>query len=344
MDRQFRVGITRDFLAPDGKMPFADLGFDLLESARGVAYELFPEHRREVGPDQIAGYDAIVSLAPAYTRETFAGADRLAVIARFGVGYDMIDLAAATEAGVAVAITPEGVRRPVASSVVTFILALAHRMFDRDRLVRSGQTRGQMQMVGTGLSGRTLGLVGLGNIGRDIIRLIRPFGMVHIAHDPYASPTQAAELGVELVSLDDLLSRSDFVSINCPLNAETRGLINERELRLMKSTAFFINTARGPIVDQAALTRALQERRIAGAALDVFEVEPLPASDPLVALDNVILAQHSICITDEVLRGNGTGACQAALSVARGEAPAHVVNREVLGNPRWLHKLAAPRG
>jgi phosphoglycerate dehydrogenase-like enzyme len=231
----------------------------------------------------------------------------------------------------------------VASSVVAFVLALAHWMFDRDRLVRSGQTRGQMQMVGVGLGGRTLGLVGLGNIGRDIVQLIRPFGMAVIAHDPYASSAQASELGVELVSLESLLARADFVSINCPLSAETRGLIGEPELKLMQPTAFLINTARGPIVVQSALTRALQGRWIAGAALDVFEVEPLPAIDPLTALDNVILAQHSICITDEVLRGNGVGACEAVLSVSRGEAPAHVVNREVLENPRWLRKLAAAR-
>jgi len=339
MPGRFRVGITRDFLTPDGGLAFRDIGLDLLDAAPEVAYEFFPEHRPEVTPEQIADYDAVIALGPRFGRETFASADRLLLIARFGVGYDRIDMPAATEASVAVTITPDGVRRPVASSVVAFVLALAHRMFDKDRLVRTGRSEEKMRYVGMGLTGRTLGLVGLGNIGREVFRLIRPFEMVHLAYDPYVTPEQAAEAGVEMVSLSDLLARSDFVSINCPLNEQTRGLIGEKELRLMKPTAYLVNTARGPIVDQAALTRALRERWIAGAALDVFDVEPPPPDDPLVTLDNVILAPHAICHTDECFRGNGAGACQAVLSVARGKVPSNVVNREVLERPGWRAKL-----
>jgi phosphoglycerate dehydrogenase-like enzyme len=337
----FRIGLTRDFLDANGESVFGDIGLGLLTDAPGVTHEFLADYLDEVTPEQIAGFDGIISLRPRYTTRTFEGSDgRLAILARFGVGYDNVDVEALTHHDVMLAITPDGVRRPVASSIVLFVLALAHQLPAKERSLRTVGWHGPSTIIGVGLAGRTLGSIGIGNIGAEMFRLIKPFGMRFLAHDPYANPAVAAELGVELVSLDELLRQSDFVCVNCPLSPATRGLVGERELGLMKSTAFLINTARGPIVVQPALYQALKERRIRGAALDVFEQEPIAPDDPLLSLDNVIMTPHAICFTDEVALGNGQSAIRAMLSVARGEVPPHIVNRDVLTRPGTQAKLA----
>jgi phosphoglycerate dehydrogenase-like enzyme len=340
----FRVGITRDFLTAAGELLFGreGLALDLLDEA-GIAYEFLPAGGPEIRPEWVRDYDGVLSLAPAWTAASFQGLSRLAIIARYGVGYDMIDLAAATAAGVAVTITPDGVRRPVAVAEVTLILALTHRLMLKDRLVRAGRWEGKAGVPGLGLIGRTLGSLGVGNIGAELFRLMRPFEMRHIAHDPYVRPETAAELGVTLVDFETLLRESDVLCVNCPLTPETRGIIGARALALMKPTAYLVNTARGPIVDQPALTAALREGRLAGAGLDVFEREPLPADDPITRLDNVILAPHALAWTDQLYRGNAASAARTLIAVARGEEPAVVVNREVLSRPGWQAKLAAYR-
>jgi phosphoglycerate dehydrogenase-like enzyme len=163
--------------------------------------------------------------------------------------------------------------------------------------------------------------------------------MKFIAHDPFAGRKVAAELGIELVDLETLFRRSDILTVNCPLTTETRHLVNEKRLALMKPTAYLINTARGPIVDQKALTRFLQARRIAGAGLDVLEQEPPAADEPILKLDNVILAPHALCWTDQCFAGNGAADIRAVLSVMRGEAPRGVVNAAVLTLPAWAGRL-----
>jgi phosphoglycerate dehydrogenase-like enzyme len=165
-----------------------------------------------------------------------------------------------------------------------------------------------------------------------------------VAFDPFLTAVQAAAAGVELVDLDALLHMADFVSINCPLTPETRHLINAERLALMRPSAFLINTARGPIVDQQALTAALTAHRLAGAALDVFEDEPIHPDDPLLRLDNVIVTPHAICWTDECFRGMGHSACRSILDIATGQMPAFVVNREVEHNSRLRERLAAASG
>lgn len=175
--------------------------------------------------------------------------------------------------------------------------------------------------MGQGLTGRTLGVIGLGNIGREVFTIAQPLGMRHLAHDPYAVPADAAVLGIELLGLEDLLRAADYVVICCALTPGTRHLINAERLALLKPTAYLINVARGPIVDQAALTRVLQEQRIQGAGLDVFEQEPIDPNDPLLTLDNVIVAPHSLCWTDECFRGIGQSAFQSIIDVAAGRTP-----------------------
>jgi D-3-phosphoglycerate dehydrogenase len=218
---------------------------------------------------------------------------------------------------------------------MTLLLALAHQLLVKDRLTRTGRWAEKLDHMGTGLTGRTLGLVGLGNIGREIAALARPFGLHVLAADPYTAPAQAAAVGVELYALDDLLRRADFVCVCCALTPETYHLLDARRLALMRPSAFLVNVARGPIVDQRALAAALQERRLRGAGLDVFEREPIQPGDPLLALDNVILTPHAIAWTDECFAGNGRQACEAILAVAGGRLPAHIVNRAALAHPRW---------
>lgn len=342
--KSFRVGLTRDFLTPSGDIAMGDIGLKRLQTAVGVSVECFREHLPEATAQQVAGYDAILSLAPRYTPKTFEGVNsNLSVLARLGVGYDMIDVQALTDHNVILTITPDGVRRPVATAVVTLLLALAHELFGKDRLVREGRWQQRTSLKTAGLTGRTFGSVGLGNIGPEVLRLLKPLDMVFLGTDPYVKPVDVSSLGVKLVDLETLMRQSDFISLHCPLTPETRGLVGERELSWMKQTAYIINTSRGPVVDQSALYRALKERRIRGAALDVFEKEPIPEDEPLLQLHNVILTPHSLCWTDECFLKMGESAIDSVLRVLRGEIPSHVVNREVLDKPEMRAKLDANR-
>lgn len=336
----FEIGFTRDFLKPDGSIGIGDIGLGLLEGRPAFHYEFLAENATVLRPEQIAQYDALAVLAPRVTAETLAGADRLTLIARYGVGYDSIDVTACTEHGVALTITPDGVRKPVASAVATFILALAHRVFDQDRAIRVGEGWSRkLDLMGYGLTGKKLGLIGLGNIGSEVIRLMAPFGMEPIAHDPYLAPARAAELGVKLVELETLLAAADFVVVLCALTPETRHLLNADRLSLIKPTSFVINAARGPIIDQVALTRALVDRRIRGAALDVFEQEPIDPNDPLLALDNVIVTPHAMAWTDEWATITGKSAMESVFAIAAGNVPKYVVNKDVVNNPIFQDKL-----
>lgn len=339
MPAPFRVGLTRDFLKPDGTLGFGDIGLELLDQAPGVEWEFLLENTPELTPEQVRDYDALLVLAPKVTAATLAGSERLSVLARFGVGYDNVDVPACTQAGVLLTITPDGVRRPVALSVITLLLALSHRLLEKDRLTRDGRWAEKLGYMGQGVTGRTLGVIGFGNIGREVFRLAQPFGMRHLAFDPHLAPDAGQELGVELVDLDTLLTQSDFVAVCCALTPETHHLINAARLARMKPNAYLINVARGPIVDQQALARVLQERQIAGAGLDVFEQEPVDPDDPILKLDNVIVAPHAICWTDECFLGNGRSACESILDVAAGRTPRYIVNREVLEQPVVQAKL-----
>ena len=337
----FRVGLTIDFLRPDGRQAFPDIDLSPLDRAEGVEWHCLKEGAEEVPAEAAADCDALLVLAPRISAATLGDAARLAVVARIGVGYDSVDVDACTRAGVALTITPDGVRRPVASAAMAFLLALAHRLPVKDRLTREGRWADRVDHMGLGLRGRTLGLVGLGNIGREVCRLCAPFEMNLLAADPFAGEQAAAGLGARLVSLADLLREADFVLICCALTAETRHLIGAAELNRMKATAHLINVARGPIVDQAALTAALGQGAIAGAALDVFEEEPVDPGDPILRLDNVILAPHALAWTDESFRMMGESAFAGILAVSEGRPPGHVVNGEVLESEPFRAKLAA---
>src|SRR5262245_10872763 len=344
----FRVALSADFRKSDGAPLFPDFDLKpLIEAPEVEVRYLAPADN--LSADQLADVDALILLTPRFTADSIHPDGRLAVVARFGVGYDNVAVDALTRAGIPLVITPDGVRRPVAVSIIALMLALTGKLAIKDRLTREGPDgfNRRSQHMGYGLVGRTLGSLGIGNIGAELFRLAKPFDMTFIAYDPFAAPATARELGVELVDLDEVFRRSDVLTVNCPLTDDTRHLVNARRLALMKPTAFLINTARGPIVDQQALTRVLAERRIAGAGLDVFEVEPPPADEPLLKLDNVIVTPHALCWTDQCFAGNGAADVRAVLDIRHGRVPRGVVNRDVLENELFkkrLERLRAAHG
>ncbi len=337
----FRVGFSADFLRDDGALAVPDIGLSLLDGVDCLEHEFLPEYRPEYAPGQLANYDVVISLRPRVTAQSLEGISRLCAIGRCGVGYDNVDLKACTEHGIAVYITPAGVVRPVAESILLLVLALSHRLLQKDRLVRQGRWAESTQPLGREPRDRVVGTIGLGNIACEAIQLLRVLNVRRfLAFDPYASTDRAAQLGVDLVSLDELLRDCDYVLVNCPLTDQTRGLLGKDQFARMKRDAVLINTARGPIVNEAALVEALLGGQIAGAALDVFEKEPLSSDSPLTSMDNVILTSHSVAWTEELFRDMGRIDCEGALAVYRGDPPKHIVNPQVLDHPYFLEKLA----
>jgi D-3-phosphoglycerate dehydrogenase len=339
--RTFRVALSGDFKQADGSPTYPDFDLAPLRSAPGVEAE-FIASTNPIRAEQLEGFDALILLAHRFGPESVPKNGRLGVVARFGVGYDTVDTEACTKAGIALVITPDGVRRPVAVSIITLMLALTGKVMVKDRLTREAAAGYQRRSehMGVGLVGRTFGSLGIGNIGAEVFRMLKPFDMKFIAHDPYADGKTAAELGIELVGLEDVFRRADVLSVSVPLSPETHHLVNAERIRLMKPSAYLINTSRGPVVDQKALTKALQERRIVGAGLDVLEKEPPDADDPILKLDNVLLAPHALCWTDQCFAGNGAADVAAVLEFQHGRVPRGVVNRKVLETSRWKERLA----
>ena len=339
MAQKVVVGITRDRFDKEGKFIFSGEGMKLLEGIPGVEVKMFPEYTSEISPEQIRGVDMVICGLSKWTARTIAGNDRLLCIHRCGVGYDVVDVPAVTAADVMLTITPNAVRRPMAMTIITFMLALSTRLMLKDRMTREGRWAVKEDYDGYGLVGKTLGSIGTGNIGHDMFRLAKPFGMRHIAYDPYIEESALADVDVKLVDMDTLLAESDVVNISCPLNESTRGLVGEKEFRKMKKTAFLINTARGPIVDEAALTKALREGWIRGAAIDVFEQEPTPDDNPLLKMDNIIVTPHSLGHLDQTLSAEIRELVEQISSVIRGEIPVLSPNKEVWDKPGFQVKL-----
>lgn len=328
----FKVGLSRDLLTRAGTPCFDPAALEILRANPAIAWEWIAEEVSEVTPEIAARYDAIHINLPRVTPATLARHDcRLKIIARNGVGYDSVDLPAATARGIAVTNTPIAVRRPVAVATLTLLLALAGRLLQKNQLSRTGRWNDRVDVMGQGLATRTLGLVGAGGIGQEILRLARPFFGRMIAADPHADRARVGSLGAELVTLEEVMRQSDFVVVCCLLNEETRHLINAPRLALMKPTAYFVNVGRGPITDEAALIAALRQGRIAGAGLDVTEREPIEPDNPLLEMDNVIVTPHALCWTDECFRDIAETALRSILDVSLGRRPRHVVNPQIYG-------------
>jgi phosphoglycerate dehydrogenase-like enzyme len=326
----FKVGITRDLLMANGTPCFDARALDVLNGNPAIQWEWVPEELTEITPDVAARYDALHVNLPRVTAASVARADcRLKIVARNGVGYDSVDVAALTAKRIVLTNTPIAVRRPVAVATLTMLFALAGQLLKKNELSHTNRWNDRVGYMGQGLTTRTLGLVGAGSIGQEILRLSRPFFKAMIAADPYADATQVAALGAELVGLDDVMRRSDFVVVCCLLTDDTRHMINARRLALMKPSTYFINMGRGPIVDEKALIAALKTSAIAGAGLDVTEQEPIAPDNPLLAMDNVIVTPHALCWTDECFHDIAQTALQSIVDVSLGNRPKHVVNAGV---------------
>jgi glyoxylate reductase len=304
---------------------------DLLREAGEVWVS---EHDRALSRTElhhvVAGADAIVTLLHDQVDQALltAAGPGLRLVANVAVGYDNVDVDAATRNGVLITNTPGVLTDATADLAIGLILMITRRLGEGERLIRERTPwRWHMFMLlGTGIQGKTLGIVGLGAIGRATARRARAFGMKVIYAGRSAAPQEVvAELGADRVELDELFATADVVSLHCPLNPETRHLVDARRLASMKPTAYLINTARGPIVDEAALVEALRHRVIAGAALDVFEREP-EVPDALRELDNVVLVPHLGSATIETRTAMALLAARNVVAVLRGEAPLTPVN------------------
>jgi phosphoglycerate dehydrogenase-like enzyme len=352
--RPFRVAYTGDFLNEDGTLAYGDMSLSLLRDQPFIQYrvltDLAPQpgdrgywqrfYSLEVKPEHVADLDGLVVLRPKVQRETLASAPDLVAIGRSGAGYDKVDVAACTDHGVALFNVPMALNHSTAATALLFMLALAKRLPEQERIARAGRWDLQAKVMGSEIEGRALGIIGLGHSGRELARLVAPFKMRLLAYSPHADPEQAAVLGVRLAPLDEVLREADFLSIHCRLTEETRGLLGAAQLGQLKRTAHVINVARGEVIDQQALVDALRKRRIAGAGLDVFTVEPLPADDPLLKLDNVIVTPHWNASTRDVWQATGRAMAVGMLRIATGQVPDHVVNREVLDQAGFQRKLA----
>lgn len=300
---------------------------------------MFADHRPSIGPDQIGEANGIIVLTPKVTAESVSRTENLVAIGRFGVGYDAVDVAACTAADVLVFITAGAVDRSVAEATVGWMLAIAHRVRVKDGLVRTGQWDERSKYMGGELRNRVFGAIGLGGIARTTIELLRGFGMKEfLAYDPLIPKEAAEKNGVRLAPLEELLQQSDFVSLHCPLNESTRGLLGEKEIALMKPDAYLINTARGGIVEEDALYDALRSGRIAGAAIDCFAEEPVTKPHRFGELDNVLLAPHSIAWTNELFRDIGRMVCQGMVDLSLGKHPHGTVNPQVFDRPGFQAK------
>ncbi len=326
---RFKLGIVRDVLNAAGEPSFGTRALEVLKDNPELEWEYTPELENEITPELAARYDALYVNSSRVTARTVARDDRrLRIVARHGVGYDSVDVPALTAKGIALTNTPLAIRRPVAVATLTLMFALAGRLFAKDRITRSARWSERNDLMGMGLVGRTLGIVGGGGIGQELLRVSAPFGLRRLVADPYAKDEALRALDARRVPLEQLMREADFIVVACLLNEETHHLIGAAQLALMKPTAYFINVARGPIVDEAALIDALRAGRIAGAGLDVFEQEPADPANPLLRMENVIVTPHALAWTDECFHAIASSGLQGVADFSLGRRPAHLVNPE----------------
>ena len=302
-----------------------------LDRLRAIGCEIVnerrPQHHTEAEMrDLIPGVDAVIAASDRYSPAVLAVADRLKIIARVGVGYDAVDLKAATAHGVVVATTPGANHEAVADLAFGLILALARYIPLHDRLVRAGKWE---RHTGVDVNGKTLGILGLGKIGKGMARRARGFAMRVVAHDPYWDEAFAQANGVERMPLDDVIRAADYLTLHLPASPDTDRVMNADRLRTMKPTAFLINTARGTLVDEPALERALREKWIAGAALDVFENEP-PWGSAILSCENAIFSPHVAGFSQVANELSIRMAVDNVINVLTGKRPLDCVNPDVL--------------
>ncbi len=315
----------------------ASLGLSAEALSRiSLAYVAKAKHTPDVIERMAKDADAIMVTSAQVTGEVMDRLPRLRLIGRPGIGYDVVDVEAATARGIAVFSAPGFCAREVADHTLMMALALARKAPQLHLAIRRGVYERGLASPMPATYEMTLGLIAFGEIGREVAVRARPFGFTLIAHDPFVEPTAAERFGVTLVGLDELLGRADIISVHAPLTKDTFHMLGEREFSLMKPTACVINTARGPVINQAALVAALQAGRIAGAGLDVFEREPLEADSPLVGMENVILTPHTAGMSDSSQMAVRRRTARNIASALAGRWPESrdLVNPKVKSHPR----------
>ena len=334
----FKVGLSSDLSNGEGGFSWGNIA---IETLAPLEWGFLPKAGANFRPEIFSGVDAVAFAGPGVDSDSFSRAEESPlIIARFGVGYDNIDLAACTRAGTALTITPDGSQKPVATAALTMLLSTMHRLSAKDHLARRHGWQERLHGLGSGLNGKTIGTVGLGNIATEFFRLLSPFDARRIAYDPWKTQAEATLHNVTLVDLDTLMRESDAIVVLAVLTPDTHHLISAEEVSKMKRSAYLINVSRGPIVDEAALIDGLQRNLIAGAGLDVFETEPPSPENPLFTMENVVLTPHNLAWTDELALGMGRSAFSAIKSISRGEVPQYIVNKDVLATTAFQEKLA----
>jgi phosphoglycerate dehydrogenase-like enzyme len=359
MEKKIRIGITSEYMDKYNNFMVKGPGLKLLAQIPDVEYEILkaeelPEGLTEeeivrrqmnykITEAAIAGFDMIITMWSIWDQSAVLNNDRLLSIHRHGAGYEQVNIGDMTNLGILVCTNSVGVRRPVATATMAFLLALDTRMQLKIKMAREGDWINKRYNEGYGLRNKVLGLVGLGHIGREILKLASPFEMKHIAYDPYISKVQDA-LNVKLVDMDTLLKEADYLVLCCTLNDTTYHLISTEQLQKMKKTAFLINMSRGPVIDEPALIVALKSKAIRGAGIDVFEKEPTPVDNPLLHMENVIATPHCLGWTEESFMGIWDGIVTQIKSIIDGKMPDGVINKEVWDSPKFKRKLEKMQG
>ena len=334
----FNVGLTSDLKNLKGDFSWGDIKIQTLEP---LNWSFLSKQEKNFTPEMVAGFDGIAFAGPGVVSGSFDVPENSPlIIARFGVGYDNIDLDVCTKAGVALTITPDGSMKPVATAALTLTLATLHRLNAKMNLAKSSNWNARLDQLGQGLNGKTVGTIGFGNIASEFFRLISPFDCKKLSFDPWKTQSEADLHGVKLVNLEELLINSDVVVVLATLTPETKHLISNDQFNLMKKTSVLINISRGPIVDETALIKALNNDLIYGAGLDVFEIEPTEHENPLLSMDSVIATPHNLAWTDELGSGMGLSAFTSIKKISQGQIPDFVVNKEVLDTPQFKAKLS----
>jgi len=314
---------------------FFDEAIDLIKTVADV--EIYPSDEdpipREVLLDKVQDIDGLLPMLTDKVDQTLLDrGKRLKVVSNYAVGYNNIDVNEATKHGVMVTNTPDVLTDTTADCAFMLLMAISRRLVEVDKYVREGKwvkAWGPKMLLGSDITGKTLGIIGLGRIGKAVVPRAKGFNMKILYHNRNPDP-EAEKLGVEYRSMDEILAESDYISLHVPLNDKTKHLIGEPELKKMKKTAYLINTSRGPVVDEKALTKALKEHWIAGAGLDVLYEEPTNPKNPLLKLDNVIVAPHIGSATIETRLAMAMKAATNLTAALKGEQPPDLLNPEVL--------------
>ncbi len=339
MGEKFRVAFDPLFLAEPARLE----GIRKLEKEPHIELK-YPEpgRRPEFRRAEIADCDAVITVFCKVTEASLEGVSRLKHVARFGAGFDAVDLDACTRHGVMVTHAPLGPTESMAEATLGLMITLSYKIREKQEVLRRGSFKVPSELQGAEIMGKTVGIMSLGSIGGRLAELLVPFRARIIAYDPYIDQDRFARFNAESVDLHTLLSESDFLTIHCPLTDETRYMLGEEEFRMMKRTAYFINTSRGGFYKDAVLAKALRAGWIAGAALDVFESEAGGGDNPLMGLKNCILTPHGVGRSDGMLGGIWKHTLQAVLQTSRGELPDFILNPEVLPPEKRAQAKVSP--